>query len=264
MTTTVFCQICKKDMGSKGFPSHLKSHKILFKEYLEKHLEDFSHLGWQRCDNCNEKITKKQGEKWVTCSTKCSAEMKSKLYKGQTTWNKGIPCSEETKKKISDTEKGRPGKPHSKETKEKLSQIAKARVLQPDYKNPMLGRTHTPESIAKICKDRVGSSLELKVIEILKEMELPFIHQFFVTKDGRSYSYDFKLKGLPILIEADGDYWHGGPGVNKHFVHVESVKKNDLEKERIAMGRGYDLIRVWESEINTTPYLLKERILQLL
>ncbi len=54
----------------------------------------------------------------------------SKSRKGQLAWNKGIPCADETKQKISKTLKENPsmgmsGKKHSQETKRKISESHK-------------------------------------------------------------------------------------------------------------------------------------------
>ncbi len=156
------------------------------------------------------------------------------------------------------------GRSHTEETKQKLSELAKQRSAAPGYVNPMQGKTHTPEAIAKICKDRVGSSLEVRVAEILLENGYDFYHQFFVNHNGKCHSYDFKLKDLPILVEADGNYWHGGPGLAKHFIHVDDVIKNDREKDQIANTYGYGIIHVWESEIYSNPQILLDKINQLI
>jgi hypothetical protein len=65
-----------------------------------------------------------------------SRKKMSESHKGQVPWNKGIPCSEEQKLKLSDVFKGKPmhsdttkkviakamtGKKHSEETKQKIS-----------------------------------------------------------------------------------------------------------------------------------------------
>jgi len=65
--------------------------------------------------------------------------------KGRTTWNKGIPFSEETKKKMSEAKKG---KKLSEEHKKKLSEIRQGE------NNSFYGKKHTPETIAKIKKSR--------------------------------------------------------------------------------------------------------------
>jgi len=253
-TNQIKCGVCQQIVGIKGFSKHLKIHNISLESYIDSHFDEFVQYGWVRCKICN-KITK-----GTTCSRKCAGQYKSELYRGRPTWNKGVVMSDDYKQKLSNLRKGKPGTPHREDVKERLSKLAIDRAKQPGYKNPMLGKTHTAESIAKICKDRVGSKLELLGRKLLDSAGYVYTHQFFIVYDGRSYSYDFKLKGLPIVIELDGDYWHGGPGVKKHFFDVDRIREVDLKKEEAAKSRGYTLIRVWESDLKLNPNILIDRI----
>ena len=60
-----------------------------------------------------------------------SEESREKISKSNKGKIKGIPKSQEHRKKISDSLKGRKGKPHSPETRQKLSEVAKLRKRQP-------------------------------------------------------------------------------------------------------------------------------------
>jgi hypothetical protein len=66
----------------------------------------------------------------------------------------GWKASEEVKRKMSETRKGRVshmrGKTHKEETKRKISEAIKG------DKNPFFGKTHTPEAVAKIIAANVG------------------------------------------------------------------------------------------------------------
>lgn len=160
----VICKVCNQSVGVKGISIHLsKLHNIKFIDYVKQHMNDFIQFSWQWCDNCGLEPARKfasSNKKWATCSRQCAGSIKSISYKGRTPWNKGMSMSVEYKNKLSAQRRGRPGTPHTNETKQKLSKIAKFRVEQPDYVNPMKGKTHTPEAIMKIGK-RVGSKLEL-------------------------------------------------------------------------------------------------------
>ena len=64
------------------------------------------------------------------------------------------------------------------------------------------------------------------------------------------YQYDFYIPSKNTLIEIDGIYWHG-KGIDDAKLN-ETQKRNRLNDNRktcIAKENGYDLIRIWEDEI---------------
>lgn len=78
-----------------------------------------------------------------------------------------------------------------------------------------------------------------------------------------SYQFDFGIKDKKILIEVDGNYWHGNPkfynkdGTNgKRKLNDIQLRKieRDKEKEEWAISRGFILIRLWEDEINNETF----------
>ena len=105
------------------------------------------------------------------------------------------------------------------------------------------------------------NKLEKYVSDILEENNIPYQYQFFLkTKDGVCKSYDFRIKNTNILIEIDGDYWHGGPSLDKHFFKLDEVKNNDIQKDQMAEEQGYKLIRIWESNIYNEPNIIMDQI----
>jgi hypothetical protein len=119
---------------------------------------------------------------------------------------------------------------HSEETKDIQSQKGKkwfADGNEPWSKN----NKHTSETIKKIFSKRPMNKLENFVSNILDENNIKYTHQFFLNKDGICKSYDFKIKDTNILLEVDGDYWHGGPSLDKHFYKLDEVKDNDEFKK---------------------------------
>lgn len=93
--------------------------------------------------------------------------------------------------------------------------------------------------------------------DILSEMNVPFRMQHNVKK----FLFDFYLPDHNLLIEVDGDYWHGNP---EKFPDPSSMQRKNRRRDRlkakIAMEQGYKVIRFWESEINDNPSDVKRQL----
>ena len=63
-----------------------------------------------------------------------SKEKMKTSHIGQVAWNKGIPCREETKQKISNSLKGRKQLPRSKSYREKISKVHKGKIISEEHK----------------------------------------------------------------------------------------------------------------------------------
>jgi len=127
--------------------------------------------------------------------------------------------------------------------------------------NPMFGKKHSIDTIKKIFAHKKMNKLELLVANELYKNNIPYYFQFFITENTICKSYDFKIKGKPIIIEIDGDYWHGGPGAKLYWKNIETVKKNDLFKNKLAESKGYKVLRFWESEIKKEPEKVIKKLL---
>lgn len=264
---TYFCKYCNTEHNAKGFPSHLRTHNILFMDYVTQNLDLFEN--YHICPVCNLNVCENSRGKWPgTCSRKCRGQYQSQQQTGRVGWSRGLtkhdhPGLESMAQKAAVRHKGlSPLRFWSDEKKiefrKKLSEIAKIRMRGAG--NPMFGKTHTPEAIQKIISQRGMTNIEKKIGDFLKENSIEFYFQFFINSDSK-HSYDFKIKGIPLIIETDGDYWHGGPGCEKHFFKVEECKFNDVLKTKIAKEHGYDIIRFWQSEIEQNFDLVKNKIL---
>lgn len=82
-----------------------------------------------------------------------------------------------------------------------------------------------------------GTKPELKMKEILKSLDIPFIPQFYL-KEAK-HVFDFRIKGTNILIEVDGRYYHTLPG----------RRKKDYGINRLAKKLGYRVLRFWDKDI---------------
>jgi very-short-patch-repair endonuclease len=119
----------------------------------------------------------------------------------------------------------------------------------------------TPEMMEKIFAKRSMTDIEQLMVTMLEQINVPHHSQFFIKHNDDTYAYDFKLKELPILIEVDGDYWHGGPGTNKHVPFVTEVQDNDNIKDVVAEQHGYTVLRFWGSDVKSRPFWVIQQIL---
>lgn len=118
----------------------------------------------------------------------------------------------------------------------------KRKIIKKTYKSePKTRRVRQrPKYGTSKLEDRFAS-------EFLDKLGVIYERQF-EAKDIKRF-YDFKIGN--ILIEVDGDYWHGKDLVyedkNRMQKHSEWV---DEVKNEWAISHGYLLYRVWESDIN--------------
>jgi endogenous inhibitor of DNA gyrase (YacG/DUF329 family) len=172
---------------------------------------------------------------------------------------------------------------HSNETKLKHSIVAKKLWESEEYRNKIKNGTikkykelgywfgtddDSKEKRKKTCLKKYGKySWEMgqdmcfnkntkpeKFVEnILIENNINFMKQFKIFYDKKNHkykTYDFFITQKNILIEIDGDYWHGNP---KIFPNPNKMQKiailNDLYKNELANENNFKLFRYWENEI---------------
>jgi very-short-patch-repair endonuclease len=249
------CRICNKVVGDQAIAVHLKIHNKKYQEYVEEFYDKFKDdfKVWRRCEIC-QKLSK-QGN---TCSREHGIQLRKIKFPNGTRF--GCKNTEEAKQNMSIAQikrfkkhpSERIGTHHTEETKKLLSKLASdgSRIGK---NNGMYGKTHTPAAIKKIFSFRKMNKLEKLVADKLNEAGFIFTFQYFIVENNVCKSYDFKIKGKPIIIEVDGDYWHGNPKSNSKFFKINEVRKNDKLKDEIAKLRGIKVLRFWESDIKANP-----------
>jgi len=76
--------------------------------------------------------------------------------------------------------------------------------------------------------------------------------------------YDFYIPSKNILIEIDGDYWHGNPEVfEEQNAMQRRAAKNDAYKNVLAKGLGYEIERIWENDLKHNYNQVKQRMKQI-
>jgi len=78
---------------------------------------------------------------------------------------------------------------------------------------------------------------EIKMKEILDELGIDYIHQFWTSEAEKPSLVDFYLPDFNLIIEVDGVYWHNFPKGNL----------KDHEKTAMFKKAGYRVLRVWQN-----------------
>jgi G:T-mismatch repair DNA endonuclease (very short patch repair protein) len=98
------------------------------------------------------------------------------------------------------------------------------------------------------------SKLETRISTILSKLNISHQIQYWVNKKP----FDIFINNTNILIEVNGDFWHGNPllynendVINHPFkkVKAKDLWNKDNQKIEGANKKGYVVITIWEKEI---------------
>lgn len=90
------------------------------------------------------------------------------------------------------------------------------------------------------------TKLELRLYEYLDQLGVDFEPQFLVKP---KFIVD-ALVGDSIIIQADGDYWHGHPRFGNLTERQDAQQKRDRAQDKYLKTCGYKVIRIWESDMS--------------
>lgn len=85
------------------------------------------------------------------------------------------------------------------------------------------------------------TSIEIKIREQLIAHEIEFEQQYNI---GNRFEGDFYIPDLNLIVEADGEYWHG----------FEEAIERDKRKNIFIFEKGFNLLRLKESIINSNTF----------
>jgi very-short-patch-repair endonuclease len=111
------------------------------------------------------------------------------------------------------------------------------------------------EGNARLQRDK-PSRLEIRLREMLTELGLSFEPSATLKP---KFVVDIRIGSL--IIEADGDYWHGHPRFAPLTERQQGQQKRDRARDRYLAACGYTVIRIWESDMtrNHLEAVLKEQ-----
>ena len=143
-------------------------------------------------------------------------------------------------------------KPRSKTVRKKKKltreEIIKRNIERSKKPHPKYGTSKLEKKFAK---------------EFLEKLGIKYEEQF-EAKDIKRF-YDFFLNDYRVLIEIDGDFYHGYGKLHeeKSPMQKRNARVDEIKNEWAAL-HGYPLIRIWEHDINENPQkvldMLRDRL----
>jgi len=170
-----------------------------------------------------------------------------------------------SKRRFSEANKGKHPKTEWKKghkmvrTLEHNLKIGKATLRRKEkfgYINSPETRRKIRGSRAKMKYPKFDTSIEIKIQKYLKKIGMEFYtHQYM--KINLAYQCDVFIPSQfgiskPIVLECDGDYWHGNLNkfdYRKLPLKIKIQKIRDFERTAQLEEKGYRVIRLWECDI---------------
>ena len=110
------------------------------------------------------------------------------------------------------------------------------------YHHPKYGTSKLEEDFARDFLDKLG---------------VEYVYQFEAKDIGRFF--DFYIPSINLIIEIDGDYWHGNPDKYKEEElkgHQKRAQRVDEHKTKWALMHCIPILRIWESDIRKNPKIV--------
>lgn len=134
----------------------------------------------------------------------------------------------------------------------------KNNILKEKHREWLLGnKPHHQKMIENSHKKRYRkTSIEKTIEEFLIDNNINHKYNYI-----NKYQYDFLLEDYGIIIEVQGDYWHGNPNIysdtDKKLKPLNETQKYkqklDIDKNNYIKDR-YKIIYIWETDVKNKKY----------
>ena len=108
---------------------------------------------------------------------------------------------------------------------------------------------------------RRPTRLEIAGRALLEAAGVQFSEQVLI--DGK-FVVDVMISGRKIVIQWDGDYWHGFKATNDNVIPDPRVARRmalDRSQDAYMASKGLKVLRFWEHEVLGAPEAVRDRIL---
>jgi DNA mismatch endonuclease (patch repair protein) len=223
----------------------------------------------------------------------CSRDCKNASQIGKPGGHKGIPHSEEAKRRISEANKGKPsgmeGKHHTEEAKMKNSEAHKGKRASPatefkkgqraspeyEFKKGHIpankGRTGllTEEALGKMRESRAKQKFpqedsipERLIFGELDKRGIQYSKHYSIKTKGSLTQPDVAFPEIKLAVYLDGCYWHACPICYKKLTEqqIKQIPKN--KKREFIKSLGWKLIMFWGHEILQNPEKIANKIIE--
>lgn len=214
-------------IGANNFHKNPETHKRAI-QTQKKNWKEGKYVGWWE-DKSEKTLNKIEGIKEKIRNNKERGKKISQKLKG-------IPKTEESKLKLSISQKKR------------YENNPQLRVNQSKYKLEWMRKNSKVKT----------SKLENKFMEILDGMgfirDVDYIHNHLIS--SIKTFFDFYFPNNKITIEVDGDFYHCNPNSEYSTPEYDIQRKNlsnDKRKNTWCENHNITLIRYWEKDINERP-----------
>lgn len=105
------------------------------------------------------------------------------------------------------------------------------------------------------------TSLELKGRKLLNELGFELGKDFKErTTINDKFNVDVLFLNKKLVIEWDGDYWHGHPSEKPLNDHQKYIIQRDNSQDKYLQECGFKVLRFWGSEVREKPNMVKKKI----
>jgi len=290
------CIQCKKNYQPKNKTQKFCSVECQYNSYKIQKIEKIK----KECIKCGKiyyKIPSKSGSTY--CSRECKDLHQKEIYIGEKnpTWGRKYSLNEKQFKSnflkelwksqefIDSIKKGQekfllengywPGTDENSKEKRKKTMFEKYGITH-NWNGKYGERKCDLKTFEIYGKDSIGimfdspnlmfDTIPEKIFKkLLNELNILYQPQYFLYYENKKYKiFDFLLKEKNILVEIDGDYWHGNPNKFKKLNEQQIItQKNDFFKNELALKNGYKILRFWEDDLKKNKDFIKEKLLNL-
>jgi len=282
------CEICGSPHNNKKYCSEKCQHVGSRKNIVERISV--------KCEECGEEIitikSQIRGE-YKFCSVECFHKNLKKRYKGENNHRYGTIKSEQEKKHHSEimlelwknadyANKVKNGIDNYNLNHEyKIGWEPKSIEKRKNTNINLYGVEHvwSSKEIIKKCKEtcllkygktsqelayegllkKGKTKIEIIFEDFLNNNNIKYKDQFRIYYDGHKHKrYDFYLIDYNLIVEIDGDYWHGNQLFFKKLNETQKLNiENDIFKNELALKNDKNILRIWEYEIYDKTYIEK-------